>query len=184
MLAVGAGFSFGVDASEQALLAARWTARAAVPLFLVIYLASSLATLWPGAVTRALLARRRQWGFGFAKAMTIHLVALAYNVLTFDPHSRPWIVYVGGGLAYALIFVMVLTSNAAAMRWLGRRWVWLHRAGIHYIWLIFAQSYLGRGLHPDASYHAEGWFFFAVMVAALLIRLYANHARRRVRAGR
>jgi len=158
------------------LLAARWTARTAAPVFLVAYLASTLWRLWPGAVTAALLKRRRQWGLGFALAHTIHLAALLVNIIAFRP--RPLMTLVGGGLAYAMIYLMALTSNDASQRALGKGWKWLHRIGIHYIWLIFAISYLSRAIHADPAYHVEGRLLGPLFLAALGLRLYAGRRRR------
>jgi hypothetical protein len=41
-IGIAAGWWVGDTSAEQAILAARWTARAALPLFLVTYLASTL----------------------------------------------------------------------------------------------------------------------------------------------
>lgn len=170
-----AGWVVGTSPAEQALLAARWTARAALPLFLVAYLASSLLRLWPGEMTRALVRRRRQWGLGFALAHSIHLGALLYNILNFD--SRPLPTLLGGGLAYLLIYVMALTSNDASMRLLGKWWKRLHRFGIHYIWLIFTLSYLGRFSDGDSNHFMTAVTLFPLMIAALALRLYARFRR-------
>lgn len=96
LLAVAAGLVSGADAAERAGLAARWTARAALPLFLIAFLASTLMRRWPAAITRALRKRRRQWGLGFALAHTIHLAALAVNVIVYAP-GRTWQSLIGGG---------------------------------------------------------------------------------------
>ena len=170
-----AGWMVGASPAEQALLAARWTARAALPLFLVAYIASSLLRLWPGEVTRALVRRRRQWGLSFALAHSIHLGALLYNILIFD--SRPLLTLLGGGLAYVLIYVMAATSNVASMRMLGKWWKRLHRFGIHYIWLIFTLSYLGRFSDGDSGHFMTAITLFPLMIAALALRLYARFCR-------
>ncbi len=166
----------GADASQQALLAARWTARTAAPLFLIAYLASTLWRLWPGPVTAALIKRRRQWGLGFALAHSIHLAALLVNILAFRP--RPVSTLIGGGLAYVLIYLMALTSNDASLRLLGRWWAWLHRIGIHYIWLIFLISYASRAVHVDPAYHLEGRILAPLFVAAFALRIYARFVPR------
>ena len=176
LAAVGAALVAGEGAPQEALLAARWTARAAAPLFLVAYLASTLWRLWPGAITAALLKRRRQWGLGFALAHTIHLAALLVNIIAFRP--RPITTLVGGGLAYVLIYLMALTSNDASQRLLGRGWIWLHRIGIHYIWLIFLISYASRAVNADPAYHVEGRLLAPLFLAALALRLYARRKRR------
>lgn len=172
--AIVAAFLVGTTSAEQALLAARWTARTALPVFLVAYLASSLVRLAPGAVSRALMQRRRQWGLGFAIAHAVHLAALAVNVLIFGP-ARPWQTLLGGGLAYLLILLMAVTSNDASVRRLGRGWRWLHRVGIHYIWLIFFISYAGRIAEPDMM--LTGMIFTPLLVAALAVRLLSRRAR-------
>ncbi|OHD03847.1 MAG: hypothetical protein A2885_20405 [Sphingopyxis sp. RIFCSPHIGHO2_01_FULL_65_24] len=176
LVAVGAALLAGKGAPQEALLAARWTARAAAPVFLVAYLASTLWRLWPGAITAALLRRRRQWGLGFALAHTIHLAALLVNIIAFRP--RPVATLVGGGLAYAMIYLMALTSNDASQRLLGRGWTWLHRIGIHYIWLIFFISYASRAIHADPAYHVEGRILAPLFLVALALRLYAQRRRR------
>lgn len=177
--AVAAAMLAGQTSAEQALLAARWTARTALPVFLIAYLASSLVRLWPGDLSRALLRRRRQWGLGFALAHAIHLVALAVNVLVFGP-ARPWQTLIGGGIAYLMVLLMALTSNDASMRRLGKGWRWLHRFGIHYIWLIFFLSYASRLASPDKM--MTGLVFTPVLLLALALRLWAGLRRNAVRA--
>ncbi|MBL8652261.1 MAG: hypothetical protein JNL35_17880 [Sphingopyxis sp.] len=172
LVAVGAALLAGQGASQQALLAARWTARTAAPVFLIAYLASSLWRLRRGPLTTALLKRRRQWGLGFVLAHSIHLAALLVNIVAFRP--RPVSTLVGGGLAYVLIYLMALTSNDASQRLLGRWWKWLHRIGIHYIWLIFTISYASRAFHADPTYHVEGRLLAPLFLAALAARLYAR----------
>lgn len=166
--AVVAALIVGVTSADQALLAARWTARTALPVFLIAYLASTLARRWPGAMTRAVLHRRRQWGLGFALAMAIHLAALAVNVLMFGP-ARPWPTLIGGGIAYGFTLLLALTSNSLSVQRLGRGWRWLHRVGIHYIWLIFFISYASRIANPEKMW--TGILFTPVLLAALGLRL-------------
>ena len=130
LLAVAAGLLAGGDAAERAGLAARWTARAGLPLVLVAFLASTLTRRWPGFATRAVLRRRRQWGLGFALAHTIHLAALGINAIVYAP-GRTWQSLVGGGLAYAILYLMALTSTDGWQRRLGRWWQRLHLFGSH-----------------------------------------------------
>ena len=173
--AIIAALSFGHTPAEQALLAARWTARVALPVFLIAYLASSLLRIWPSELTKSLVRRRRQWGLGFALAHTIHLSALAINVLVFGPSREPETL-VGGGLAYVFILFMALTSNNWSMKKLGKNWKRLHIAGIHYIWLIFAISYASRLGDPEKF--LTGAVFTPVMLGALGVRLYAYFGKR------
>ena len=176
LVAVMAGLLAGGDAAERAGLAARWTARAGLPLFLVAFLASALARRWPGPGTRALLRRRRQWGLGFAIAHTIHLVALGINIIIYAP-GRTWQSLAGGGLAYFMLYVMVLTSTDGWQRRLGGWWRRIHLFGIYYLWFIFTVSYAGRAFGADPDKRVVGLLFGSVMIAALALRLWP---RRRI----
>jgi DMSO/TMAO reductase YedYZ heme-binding membrane subunit len=175
--AMAAGWLVGADNAERALLGARWTARAALPLFLVAYAASSARLLWPGPLSSALVRRRRQWGLAFALAHFIHFVALGLNIWVFGP-SRDAETLIGGGLAYGFIALMAITSNDASVRAMGVWWRRLHRVGIHYVWLIFTISYASRIVNPDASYHLMGYVGSSVMLGALTVRLAAVSKRR------
>jgi hypothetical protein len=76
-IALSLGIVGGSSLDEGWKLAARWTGRASFPLFIVTFIASSLATLFPRPWTRTLLRERRWWGLGFAACFAIHLVALS-----------------------------------------------------------------------------------------------------------
>jgi DMSO/TMAO reductase YedYZ heme-binding membrane subunit len=122
-------------------------------------------------ITRALLRRRRQWGLGFALAHTIHLAALGVNVIVYAP-GRTWPSLLGGGLAYAMLYLMALTSTDEWQRRLGRWWARLHTIGIYYLWFIFFASYAGRALGDDPDKRTVGLFFGSILVAALALRLW------------
>lgn len=175
---VALGLVLGTASAEQANLAARWTARAAAPFFLIAYSASSLLRLWPNDLTRALMRRRRQWGLGFALAHTIHLAALGTNLIVFG-EVRPDFVLAGGGLAYGLIYLMALTSNDWSMRRLGKNWKRLHTIGIHYIWIIFAQGAVGNLFKPDPSKFWAGVVATPLLFGALGLRFYLRFGRQR-----
>lgn len=179
-LAIGLALLLGADAADQALLAARWTARVAIPLFLVAYLARPLHKLAASRLTKAILANRRQWGLAFALSMAIHLVALLVNILIFRPRGLGEIA--AGMGAYALIFIMAATSNDGSMRRLGKWWKRLHLFGLHYIWFIFFAGRVLRALGDDPSYHLAASVSALVLLAALAIRVAASPAWRRARA--
>lgn len=174
-VAVAAALWTGPAPSDDALLAARWTARAALPLFLITYLASTLYKALPNATTAALLRRRRQWGLAFALAHSIHLVALLINITLFRP--RPLASLAVGGLAYLFIYLMALTSTDGWQRRLGRRWKQLHSIGLHLTWTIFLAGYGGRAFHQDPAYHLEGRIFAPLLLAALALRLWVRFGR-------
>ncbi|MEQ1509462.1 MAG: hypothetical protein ABL909_03560 [Sphingopyxis sp.] len=174
LTAIGAALVVGETSAEQARLAARWTARAGLPLFLTAYLASSLLRLWRGDATRALMRRRRQWGLGFALAHSIHLVALLVNITIFAPRALTSLI--PGGLVYAIIYAMALTSNDAAMQAMGKWWKRLHTLGVYSIWAVYTLSYAGKLANPDQI--MAGAVLTPVMLGALALRLYARFGRR------
>jgi DMSO/TMAO reductase YedYZ heme-binding membrane subunit len=180
LAALGAGFAAGPDTLTQWQLAARWTARAGFPLLILTYLASSLVTLWPSDMTRALLRDRRWWGLGFAASHTVHLVALV-TYLRISGEAKPLPVLIGGGGAYVMLYLMALTSSRTAQRAMGRSWPRLHTIGIHWLWGVFAFSYLGRAFRPETM--LTGATFGGIALAALALRIMAARMRRQRRAG-
>lgn len=175
LLTVGAGLVLGSDAQDQANLAARYTARISFVVFLIVYCASAVATLWPSDQTRGILRQRRQWGLGFALSHTIHLIALTTNYLMrVDIPSIEALL--GGGGAYAIMYVMALTSNGRSMRGLGLWWKRIHKIGIHWLWFIFAFSYFGRLSDPDLW--LQGAILFPICIIALGLRIAAWRKKR------
>lgn len=126
------------------LAGTRITARWAFPWFITGWAASSLTQVWPGGWRAVLLRRRRAIGLAFATNHFIHLGFIVTAIGVFGHHA-PLTTLVGGGLGYVFIAAMALTSNNAAMRWMGiQRWKLLHAVGGWYVLLIFASSYAGR----------------------------------------
>ncbi len=175
-LAVGVGILLGGDRVEDAQLAARYTARVAFPIFLVVYCASSIAFLWPSEAMRNVMRYRRQWGLGFALAHGVHLVALI-SFFVISGEAPRTVSLALGGPAYVLIALMALTSNDASMRRMGIWWKRLHSLGTHWVWLVFTLSYLSRSVDPERM--AQGVALFPIAAAAGLIRLTAWIKRRR-----
>lgn len=168
--ALAVGFVWGQTPQEQWQLAARYTARVGFPLLILAYIARPLHQLAPSGFTRWALVRRRWIGLGFACSHTIHLGALIMaNRLAGE--TPPAITLIGGGLAYLLLYAMAFTSTDAAQRRLGKWWKRLHRFGIHYLWLIFAQSYLGRAFDPEKMW--VGVIFGTIAFAAAGVRFAA-----------
>ncbi len=176
---------FGV--SEQGWqLAARYTVRVSFPLFLLTYLARPLTTLWRTDMTRWLLRNRRYLGLSFALAHTIHLAALS-SFFIFIGTMPDTATMLGGGLAYALMFVMAATSNDKSVSFLGSNWRRLHTVGLHYIWFIFLITYMGRLSVGEGDQQSDTLFIVGVVgsglvFGALLIRLAAAWKPRQRRA--
>ena len=168
--ALAAGFDFGSTPVEDWQLAARYTARAGFPLLILAYIARPLHQLRPSGFSKAILARRKWIGLGFAFSHTIHFVALVTFFRVSGTAPEP-VTVIFGGFAYVLLWAMALTSTAAAQRAMGRWWKRLHRTGIHYLWFIFAQSYVGRIFDPERM--EIGLVFAPLAFAAAGIRLAA-----------
>jgi methionine sulfoxide reductase heme-binding subunit len=138
--------AFGTD--EPGLRAlVRFTVRVSFLVFAVVYAVAPLRRLYPAPATRWLLRNRRYLGVSFAWAHGLHGLAIALLALLLgdsfavDPATR-----LGGGLAYLLIAAMAITSFDRTARWLGpRRWGLLHRAGLHWLWFIFALNWTASG---------------------------------------
>lgn len=150
---------------EGLVMAARYTARIAFVLFLVVFLARPLARAFNAPV---LLRERRGLGLAFAGAHFTHLAALtAVLVALGEPPGLLTAVF--GGFGYVVLLAMALTSTDAARRAMGRAWTVLHRFGVFYLWFIFAVTYLRRVMaRPDM---AEYWVLLAIALAALIWRL-------------
>jgi len=127
---------------------ARSTAQTSAGLFLAAFTASSLVRYRPAPSTRWLLRNRRYLGVSFAVSHFVHLAALILLGVHFpEPFVSELnlVTILGGGLAYAFVASMALTSSDRAQAWLGmKRWRGLHVVGSYYIWIIFLQSYLSR----------------------------------------
>ena len=129
---------------EGAGAATRWTARLALPWFLLVWGASALLAFWPGGWRQTLLRRRRALGLSFAFTHFVHLGALSSMSLIFG-REHGAVALIGGGFTYVVILAMAVTSNDAVLRRMGpKRWKRLHSWGGALIALIFANSYLGR----------------------------------------
>lgn len=176
LLALCLGFgALAVDGGwtkDGILAGARVTARWAFPWFLTGWAASSFAQAWPGGWRAGLLRRRRAIGLAFAANHFVHLGFIVAAVELFD-HQASLTTLIGGGIGYAFVAAMALTSNNTAMRALGiARWRLLHAAGGWYVLLIFASSYAGR--LPTKPLVAAPAVVLIVVAVALRLLSYAR----------
>ena len=174
----GAAITISPDAGEAAARVVRVTARTSVALFLAAFTAAALFRLWPNAWTRWQRQNRRYLGVSFAVSHGVHLAAIFWM-----QHVRPVefaervsaITWIGGGLAYVFIAAMTATSFDRTAQMIGpRAWKILHTVGSYYIWLIFANSYIGRALTMPEYIPAA-----ALVLLALGVRIAARVAGRR-----
>lgn len=168
--ALYAGFSHHSGIEQQWSAATRYTARVGFPLLILAYSARPLFDLTRANWAKVLLANRKWLGLGFAMSHTVHLASIAMLFHTLG-ETPALVVLVVGGFAYVLLYAMAFTSNRRAMQAMGRRWKQLHRFGIHYLWFIFAQSYVGR-IFQDGKFE-EGIVGTAIALGAAAIRFAA-----------
>jgi len=153
--------------------------RCALPLFLVAFTASSLATLWPSAGTRWLLANRRYIGLAFAFGMAWHFSFVAYTIWTFgNPlNAKATALDVIG---FVFLLLLTLTSFRSFARHLSRvNWRRLHKTGVYCIWLVATAIYLHSVREGGDLFHRVA---FAVLLAAWVLRA-AAWARKRFSRG-
>lgn len=137
------GHSLGSDPFDSWVLAARYSARLAFLLFTLAFVTSSLATLWPSALTRGLMKQRRYWGLSFALAHTFHAYAVIQRLRVQDG-ALDYLDIGQGSVAYLIIYALAFTSNGAAQRAMGKKWNIMHLFGTHIIWMVFTAAYAER----------------------------------------
>lgn len=115
----------------------RITGRTSFFIFSAAFSASALLRFWPNAFTIWLRRNRRQLGVSFALSHTVHFTALQLMHFRFgEPIDTG--TAIGGGLGFALIFAMAITSFDATARMIGpQAWRILHTFGGYYVWLVF-----------------------------------------------
>jgi hypothetical protein len=131
----------------------RATARTSLVLFGAAFTASSLRSLWRTPATAWLLRNRRYLGLSFAISHALHLLAIiGLSRVQGDAFEIDAVTLIFGGGAYVMIGLMAATSSDRAYTWLGRRrWHLLHKVGVYWIWIIFANSYTARAVVAVAN---------------------------------
>lgn len=169
---IGAWPALSLETDDQIGLLLRVTARLAFALLLLAYVAQPLVQLF--GVGQPLLRRRRHLGWCMAVVHTIHFgFVIAYLRQTGETLEP--IVLLFGGLAFLLMWLMALTSNRVSQRYLGANWRRLHLIGIHYLWLIFMQTF--AGIAAAESSNPLYWLLIGMGLLALGLRLSAYIAR-------
>lgn len=147
----------------------------ALPFFLLAFVTSSVARLWPGSVSGWLLRNRRYFGLAFAYGMAWHFAFVGYYFVRFgDPLNRTALVLDLIGLLFLL--ALTLTSFRPVARQLTPAgWRFLHKTGVYAIWLLATDINLGaaRG-HGDALHIS----MLIALLGAWMLRLAAWSKRR------
>jgi len=179
LVALALGLHTNIGGDDHWRAAARYTARAGFPFLIAAFSASALARLWPGDWTKALLRNRKWWGLSFAATHSVHLFALVH-VLAHSPEPPNYLTLSPAFFAYGVLYAMALTSWPWAYKALGPWWKRLHKAGIYYLWLIFAVVYVLKAFEPGQR--LIGVVFGAVALGAWGLRIAAWHKGRAKRA--
>ncbi len=158
----------GMSVDEHIGYMLRVTARLAFALLLVAYVAGPLVKLF--GTGHWMLRNRRYIGLSMALAHTVHF-GYVVALFVYTPATLEWVTIVGGGLAFVLMWLMAATSNNVSVRRFGKNWKRLHTFGLHYLWLIFMQSFAPR------AFAEEVYLLYPLLtaagVAALGLRVWA-----------
>lgn len=167
-------FGVGIGGTQIGLqLTARWS----FCFFLPAYAGGALATIF-GPVFQPLARRGRDLGLAFASAHLTHaaLVAWLYYISPRAPLSTRSALFFGGALL--VTYVLALFSFP---RWVAklppRAWWALRTFGMDYIALAFVYDLHNNPFHHGLVHLLAYLPFFAIGVAALLVRL-ASYAKR------
>lgn len=157
------------DAGIHAALLA--TARWQFLLFWLAYAGGVLASLFG---PRFLPLRRhvREFGLGFAAALSVHLALVAWLCMIGDvPPVRTFIVF---GFAALCVYGLAVFSITRLQQLLGARvWAMLRFLAMNYVILAFADDFWRDPLAPGIGHALLYWPFAALVIAAPALRLAA-----------
>lgn len=174
MTVVGLTFSMlGIDEASLRI-ALRETARISLLLFLLVFIASPLQRISKSSLSKYLMINRRYLGICFATSHFIHLALILSLIYLYSGGDllsvAPLNSFIVGGIGYAFIIAMTLTSNNQSLKRLGpKRWKTLHRVGMYYLLVSFLASYAGL-LEKDFLFYLP---FVIALAFAMVIRLVA-----------
>jgi methionine sulfoxide reductase heme-binding subunit len=159
----------------------RFTARTSLLFFCLAFSAAALAQLRPNAWTRWQRRNRRYLGVTFAASHALHAIAIV-AFATMDPAgftaATNLASYVFGGIGYAMIAAMTVTSFDRTAAAIGpRAWCILHLTGGYYLLLQFTVSF-GKRI-PDMPLYG---LFLVPLLAVFALRMIAMASRRTPRA--
>ncbi len=150
----------------------RITASVSMILFMAIFISNALNIYWQGMLSDWIKDNRRFIGLAFALSHLVHgsflLSLFRYGPEYFLSVVR-WDTIILGGIAYILIFMMVITSLWPSVMqrvtWLGPVYFY----GMYYIWLIFFATFAERAYDKPGTYLP----YALITVAALLFNIKA-----------
>ena len=166
---------------EGVRMVIRFTARTSLLFFCLAFSAAALARLWHNAFTRWQRRNRRYLGVTFAASHALHAAAII-AFANMDPvgfaAATSLASYIFGGIGYAFIAAMTVTSFDTTTAVLGpRAWRALHLVGGYYLLLQFTVSF-GKRI-PEMPLYA---LFLIPLVTVFVLRMVAMASRRTPRA--
>jgi sulfoxide reductase heme-binding subunit YedZ len=168
------------DSARGTVPAVILAVRFALPFFVLAFIASSAAVLWPSRVTRWLVLNRRYLGLSFAFGMAWHFALVGYYLAKFGVHLNPTIVVLD---LVGLLFLLALTLTsfrAFAVYLSAKSWRRLHKAGVYAIWLLAIFIYIESVRWGP---NAFDWVALIVLLAAWVLRLFASRRQCELRRG-
>jgi methionine sulfoxide reductase heme-binding subunit len=169
---------FGVDGVRMVI---RFTAKTSLLFFCLAFSASALWRLWPNGWTHWQRRNRRYLGVTFAGSHGLHAIAVA-AFAALDPAgfmaATSTTTYIFGGIGYAFIIAMTVTSFSRTARAIGpRAWRALHLSGGYFLWAQFMVSF-GKRV-PGMPLYA---LFLIPLLAVIALRLAAMGSAKATRA--
>lgn len=173
------------DFEDEATVAftLRLSAKLAFFVYVLIFMARPLKQLFPTSLTQSLLRLRPYLGLSFAAIMSAHLALIAWWFVFVVRESPPAITLLIGGIAYALIFLMAITTFAAPARALGSQiWRRLHKTGLYLIGAVFLNALIPdvMAMPSDPIYLAAGMLI--VLAIALRVTAFAKSGNQKTAA--
>lgn len=172
--------SQGVD-DDSVIACLLATARVALAMFLLSFVARPLRDLFPSGTTRTLVAYRKWLGLSFALAMLFHVVLIATLFSIHAPAAPPQIErsdYVLGGPGLLAVALLALLSNNGLHRRMGQRW-WrlINLVGISWIWTVFFMCFtMGAPARGEDMRSPYLWVPLGLLIVAMLVRIAASVA--------
>lgn len=168
------------NTDDNIRLVLRSSARLAFLVLLVIFVARPLRQLLARPATATLLKNRRLFGIAFAGVHTAHLGLVFFRSYRVPDFELNFLGSLPGGLAYLLIYLMLITSFDRPAHAIGRRnWKILHKVGLYYVFLIFLPTLIPAS--RDQLLGTQGILILLTAVV-IVIRLTAFLANRRAAA--
>jgi len=151
--------------------------RCAVPILYVVFAASAIQTLFPGAFGRWLLRNRKYLGLGFAAAMAWQGLFILWMVIGYTDYYVQQVYVlrdaIEGVTGYVFLLAMTVTSFPRGRKLINPgQWRLLHLSGIYFLWAYafsvywWALYYYSNPVLLDHVYYWGGIAAWGLRVAA------------------